>query len=137
MYLKLLNYIDTLSEIPGELCLTLSLDGCPHGCLGCFWDKFKGQGKFVDYPSLLTKYQDRGYCVVFLGGDWLPNIEDYFKLAKDLGFKVAFYTGLPEWKRINYLDYLKTGAYIRELGPLGSEKSNQKLINLKTGERIK
>lgn len=137
MYLKLLNYTDTLSEIPGELCLTLSLDECPHGCPECFWDNFKGQGKLVDYHSLLRKYQDKGYCVVFLGGDWLPNIEDYFRLAKDLGFKVAFYTGLSEWKRINYLDYLKTGPYIRELGPLGSEKSNQKLINLKTGERIK
>ncbi len=76
-----------------------------------------------------------------MGGEWeLTSLLEMILIAKKHNKKTALYTGLqfadvPELL-IGNLDYLKYGPYIPELGGLGSRKTNQRLLNLKTNERI-
>lgn len=72
-----------------------------------------------------------------MGGEWHPKeLLNFLRLSREQGLKTALYTGLEviEEPLLSHLDYLKTGPYQRELGGLDSPHSNQKLINVKTGE---
>jgi len=91
------------------------------------------------YDELLYKYASKATAVVFLGGEWNKDLQDYLKVAKEYGFKTCLYTGLTykELKRlengnliIKELDYLKVGRYIDELGGLYEENTNQQLIRI-------
>jgi anaerobic ribonucleoside-triphosphate reductase activating protein len=76
-------------------------------------------------------------CVLFMGGEWHEEeLIHKLKLAQELGYKTALYTGEDDvsvsLKR--YLTYLKTGRFIPQLGGLTSPTTNQRLINVSTGE---
>ena len=82
------------------------------------------------------KYKGLVSCVLFLGGDWDPELLTFLKIAKDFGYKTCLYTGNTDanTELLSYLDYIKTGPYIEELGGLTSKNTNQKFIKLETGE---
>lgn len=57
-------------------------------------------------------------------------------MAQGLGLKTALYTGLDQIDSsiMAHLNFLKTGPYQKDHGGLGQPNSNQKLINVLTGE---
>lgn len=131
---------DTISflEVPGETSLTLGVSGCPNNCPGCSWAGEDTTGEVVtleQFREMLDYYVGTVTVVTFLGGEWFPELEDYLRLAKELGFKTCLYSGLDSVDiQMELLDYLKTGDYQEKLGGLDSEKTNQKFIHVKTGE---
>lgn len=126
-------------EVPGEISLSFSIAGCPYGCKHCSWENINIQPSNLEldyYKQLLVKYKGLVSCVLFLGGDWDPELLTFLKIAKDFGYKTCLYTGNTDVNAelLPYLDYIKTGPYIEELGGLTSKNTNQKFIKLETGE---
>jgi len=126
-------------EVPDEISLALSISGCPLGCSGCHssftWDKDFGEKLTLETFENLLKKHKFITCVLFYGGEWeLETLIKYLDFIKSKNLKTALYTGLnlDEIPKIlfNKLDYLKFGRYIKELGGLNSEKTNQFLLKL-------
>lgn len=125
-------------EVPGETSLAFTISGCPLGCKGCHsaqsWPATAG---LPLTPSLLleklNKYRGLISCVLFLGGEWQPKqLQQLLHLCKKQGLKTCLYTGLeiPPPGLLPLLDYLKTGRWQAELGPLGTPGSNQRFYDL-------
>lgn len=125
-------------EVPGETSLAFTISGCPLGCKGCHsaqsWPATAG---LPLSPALLleklNKYRGLISCVLFLGGEWQPKLlQQLLQLCKKQGLKTCLYTGLetPPPGLLPLLDYLKTGRWQAELGPLGSPGSNQRFYDL-------
>lgn len=57
-----------------------------------------------------------------------------------MGIKICLYAGLEledlPITFFEYLDYVKTGKYIKDLGRLNSKNTNQRLYNLKPFEDL-
>jgi anaerobic ribonucleoside-triphosphate reductase activating protein len=126
-------------EVPDEISLALNISGCPLGCPGCHssftWDKDFGEKLTLETLENLLKKHKFITCVLFYGGEWeLETLIKYLDFIKSKNLKTALYTGLnlDEIPKIlfNKLDYLKFGRYIKELGGLNSEKTNQFLLKL-------
>lgn len=126
-------------EVPDEISLALSISGCPLWCPGCHssftWDKDFGEKLTLETLENLLKKHKFITCVLFYGGEWeLETLIKYLDFIKSKNLKTALYTGLnlDEIPKIlfNKLDYLKFGRYIKELGGLNSEKTNQFLLKL-------
>ena len=141
--LKFSSYDVVMQEIPNEVSLVFSIVGCKLACKGChssyLWDENSGE-ELTDevFISLINKYSGLISCVLFMGGEWDEDLVSKLKIAKSLELKTALYTGLPR-KKVNteiieQLNFLKTGRWVEKLGGLSSETTNQKLINLQTGE---
>lgn len=142
-----MNYLSqqiTFREIPDEVCLSFLITGCPVRCPDCnskdSWSNSAGQPLTTEiFQNILLKKKDWITCVLFLGGEWESDIlVSFLQMAHQRNLKTALFTGLdhidPELQ--SHLDYLKTGPYRQELGGLESPRTNQILINLKTGKKI-
>ena len=131
-----------LQEVPGEISLCYFICGCPLRCPDCHsaftWSENTGHLlDFNDYLATLERY--RGYisCVLFMGGEWHEGeLTALLHAARSRKLSTCLYSGLedvsPQLK--NELTYLKTGPWISALGGLDSSKTNQRLINLQTGD---
>lgn len=137
-----------ITEIPDEICLGISVLGCPIHCPDCHsqhvWDiNSVGKGKELTYDIIRDKLTDNSNisCVLLFGGDWEPNRLTYLLmwLHEIYRVKTALYTGRTleyinnldlEYGFTEYLDYLKVGAYNKELGGLNSPTTNQRLYKL-------
>lgn len=132
-----------LTDVPGEICLAFSIAGCNLGCKGCFWSVLQDAPtqELSDqvFADKLLEYQGLISGVLFYGGEWLPD-ELIFKLqqAKSLGLKTCLYTGrqIISAEIRAQLDYLKTGGYREDLGGLTSPTTNQRFIDVKSGEDL-
>lgn len=140
-----MNYLSkqiVFREIPDEVSLSYLITGCSLRCPGCHsTDSWNSQnGKLLTHEKLLVEiHKYRGWisCVLFMGGEWEPeNLISNLKLVQAMGLRSALYTGLEDVSKEikSHLDYLKTGPYRLHLGGLDSLNTNQKLINVKTGE---
>ena len=131
-------------EIPDEISLAFTITGCPLQCRGCHstdtWDPRTGCALSNSlYRDYLKRYGNMISCVLFFGGEWHLNaLQDKLLIARKMGLKTCLYTGLdcvPE--RIHpHLNYLKTGPWRRALGGLESTTTNQRLIELSTGNLL-
>ncbi|QEM88631.1 anaerobic ribonucleoside-triphosphate reductase activating protein [Glaesserella parasuis] len=131
-------------EVPNETSLAFLISGCPLGCKGCHsiesWKLGSGQILSEIYlQQRLAQYQGLISCVLFMGGEWLPELLlQRLQLVRQSGLKTCLYTGLeleqlpPEILAV--LDYVKTGRWIAELGGLNCITTNQRFINLQTGK---
>ena len=138
------EYNIVFQEIPNEVSLCLSITGCNLRCDGChspfLWSKKTGDIlSLCDLENILKKYENIISCVLFMGGEWHEDeLISFLKYIRNLGLKTALYTGLEfnsiSENLINNLDYLKYGPWIKELGGLDSNLTNQKLLDLKSGE---
>lgn len=143
--LKFSSYDVVMQEIPNEISLGFSIVGCKLACKGChssyLWDENSGN-ELTDeiLIQLLSKYGGNVSCVLFMGGEWEKDLLNKLKIVKELGIKTALYTGLSEKKvppeLLTHLDYIKYGRWVEKLGGLKSPFTNQKLINLNTGENL-
>lgn len=136
--LKYNNYDITFQEIPDEVCLYITLTGCPIHCLECnskwLWEDtgteltFEELSKIIDKNSGIT-------CIVFGGGD---NDQNYIKFlsnrirSKYPELKIAFYSGDKNINLTlcNYLDYYKIGPFDSKYGPLNNSMTNQRLYKV-------
>lgn len=131
-------------EVPNEIALCISITGCKVGCKGChsteLWDEKNGF-ELTDelFNYWLSKYQGLISCVCFMGGEWqLDELKNKLSLAKTQGLKTCLYTGqdtlAEEIKPL--LDFAKLGRWRQELGGLSSSFTNQRFINVASGENL-
>lgn len=137
--LKYYDYAVTFAEIPDEINLYITISNCPNDCKGCNSPWLKtDKGKYLDWPNLreLIDLNQGITCVVFGGGDSEPEQVNYLasKIREDYpDLKIAWYTGkeiIAEPIRMRNFDYIKTGPYIEEYGPLNSRDTNQRLYQI-------
>lgn len=134
-------------EVPGEVSLAFLFSGCPLRCKGCHsadsWKGSLGTELTAEYlQSRLARYRGLISCVLFMGGEWLPEkLLPLLETVRAAGLHTCLYTGLEqdELERasiaiIPQLTYLKTGRWKMELGGLESPHTNQRFIDLRTGE---
>ena len=74
-----------------------------------------------------------------MGGEWLPDkLILLLKMARKQGLNTCLYTGLEKTeldpRLLPELTYLKTGRWIAERGGLNSLTTNQRFVDLRTGE---
>lgn len=124
-------------EIPDQICLAINISGCPHRCPGCHSPYLRenlGEYLTTDIISSLIKRNYGITCILFMGGDadkeYLKRLALY---TRYLGLLVAWYSGedsldLNYYR--NWFDYIKVGSYKKDLGPLSSKTTNQRLYKI-------
>lgn len=148
--LKFHSYDIYLSEIPDEISLGISVLGCDIHCKDChssyLWDiNSIDTGTKLNWYFLdeLIHYHHNISCILFFGGEWdmyhLSNLLFNIKFWYKNNLSTALYTGRDlnyinnlnkAYNFYDYLDYLKVGPYIKELGGLQNPNTNQKLYKL-------
>lgn len=133
--IKYLETLVTFAEIPDEITLCINITNCPCNCNGChssYLSKDIGEELNNDVLDKLISDNSGISCIAFMGGDSSPKeINDLAKYIKDkYPISVAWYSGRQELSKDINLDnfnYIKLGPYIKELGPLTSKTTNQRL----------
>lgn len=137
--LKYNNYEVTFAEIPDEICLYITLTGCPIHCPECnskwLWED---TGTELNWKELdrLIKENEGITCVVFGGGDGDINALHDLLLTEHLtpnqNLKFAFYSGSKniDGRLLRYLDYYKIGPFDSKYGPLNNPMTNQRLYKI-------
>ena len=144
----MLKYVNTgivFQEIPDEVTLAVNISNCPCRCPGChshyLWEDI---GLPLDTDAIddfAKKYGNNITCISFMGGDNDPKginaLAQYIHEAHPQ-FKVAWYSGrlrIPSVVNKNDFDYIKIGPYLKHLGPLKKNTTNQRLYRkLENGE---
>lgn len=143
-----LRYANTqvvFTEVPNEISLAINITGCTIHCKGCHsqW-LWSNRGKELTKEELTNLIEkNKGITtVLFMGGDNF--IKQLTKLAIDIKYhypnlKIAWYSGRrnlgnfgnSEMKELEtYLDYVKIGPYIKQLGGLDSPSTNQRFYKI-------
>ncbi|AWB65774.1 anaerobic ribonucleoside-triphosphate reductase activating protein [Saccharobesus litoralis] len=141
------NYLTpqvVLQEVPGEVSLLFTITGCALKCEGChspeIHDPNYGQPLTeADYIKWLDKYQALISCVVFFGGEWQSDqLIICLSIAKKRGLKTCLYTGKDKLSKpiLAQLDYVKYGRWQPKLGGLDKATTNQRFVNVHTGELL-
>ncbi|MDL2223250.1 anaerobic ribonucleoside-triphosphate reductase activating protein [Bacteroidales bacterium OttesenSCG-928-M11] len=145
--LRYINYNIVFQEVPGEVTLAINISNCPNHCKDChspyLW---KDTGTILDKISLMelvNKYRQAITCVCFMGGDIDPeevqNLSVYLKKQTDGQIKTGWYSGknkLPACCSIENFNYIKLGAFIKELGGLSSSTTNQRFYKIEEKQMI-
>ena len=142
----------TFSEVPDEISLCINISNCPHKCKGCHSPHLQEDVGNELTPSLLEELinNNKGItCVCFMGGDCdLMKLYELSDTVHKLGLKAAWYTGL-DFSLDNLgdvvvrpiitdsFDYIKTGPYIKALGPLNKRTTNQRMYKKVSNKPIK
>lgn len=139
--LKYANTQVVFTEVPNEISLAINITGCTIHCKGChsqwLWSN-KGKELTRDELHNLIEKNKGITTVLFMGGDNF--IEQLAELAKDIKYrypnlKVAWYSGKCDVdSRVReletYLDYIKIGPYVKQLGGLDSPNTNQRFYRI-------
>lgn len=126
----------TFQEVPNETSLYYEISGCPLKCDGCHSPELRlNKGKILDVSQLsadVFKYDSLITCVLFMGGDWSPDLVKLLKVIRENNLKTALYSGQNSVSNEiqSQLDYLKTGPFLKSLGGLNSPLTNQKIIHV-------
>lgn len=147
-YNRKLRYANTqivFTEVPNEISLAINITGCTIHCKGChsqwLWSN-RGKELTKDELHNLIENNKGITTVLFMGGDNF--IKQLAELAKDIkcyypNLKVAWYSGRRDLEdsrdsRIKeletYLDYVKIGPYVKQLGGLDNPNTNQKFYRI-------
>lgn len=143
--MKYTGYSLSFQEVPGEVSLAISISNCPFRCSGCHSAYLQTDVGEILTSEILDTLLNPFYskhtvkpvitCIVFFGGE--QHHKEFIELAlyiHSLGLKVCLYTGaelsdIPK-DIVEVCDYIKTGQYIAELGPLTKSTTNQKLYDI-------
>ena len=142
----MLKYVNTdivFQEIPDEVTLAVNLSGCPCKCPGChskyLW---ADSGSVLDEATverLIDSQKGEVTCLSLMGGDAQPQEVD--RMAAWLRkhrphLRIAWWSGRsflsPLVNTANFA-YIKLGPYLPHLGPLKSERTNQRLYKVVGG----
>ena len=134
----MLKYVNTqigFAEVIDEISLLINVSNCPCHCKNCHSPYLAEDiGTILGSTELVYLINNnKGItCVAFMGGDSSPSdINSLAKLIKEVfpKLKVAWYSGRQELSSdidLQWLDYVKLGPYIEELGPLNNKNTNQR-----------
>ncbi len=130
-----------MQEVPGEIAMAVSFTGCPRSCAECHSPELRdpsygSQLSAEEFGRRLDAYRGLLTCVMFSGGEWdEEQLSSFIDVAIDRGLKTCLYTGASDAPAAvkQKLTYVKTGAYVPELGGLGSPATNQRFVDLKRG----
>jgi anaerobic ribonucleoside-triphosphate reductase activating protein len=137
--LKYSHYDVVFQEVPNEISLVFNISDCPYKCEGChskyLWD-YLGSYISNDIDNIIKKYNGLITCVCFMGGD--QNIVELTELLFNVKYayklKSCVYSGNDNIHTFDniliYLDYLKVGRYIENLGGLDKDTTNQKFYKV-------
>lgn len=147
--LKYANTQVVFTEVPNEISLAINITGCTIHCKGChsqwLWSN-KGKELTKDELHNLIENNKGITTVLFMGGDNFIN--QLAELTKDIkchypNLKVAWYSGRDGLENsrgtrrsfrikelMTYLDYVKVGPYIKQLGGLDSPSTNQRFYKI-------
>lgn len=137
----MLKYVNTdivFQEVPDETTLAINMSLCPCRCPGChssyLWGDVGEELTAAALDMLIAQQGEAGItCVSFMGGDNDPVAVDRLAVylhTRHPQLKVAWYTGRTTISRDiekSHFDYIKVGPYIRHLGPLKSQTTNQRM----------
>lgn len=139
--LRFHNIQIVLQEVPDQISLCFNITGCPLRCRGChspfLWKE--GSGEMLSdevFISYIEKYKSMISCVLFMGGEWEEtDLIQKLIIAKQYGLNTCLYSGYDNISQNikNHLTWLKTGAWIAELGGLDSPTTNQKFVEIASG----
>lgn len=142
----MLKYVDTqvtFAEIPDEISLCISISNCHIRCKGChsryLW-KDTGEPLTEEELHQLIDRNAGITCVCFMGGDIAPDeinsLAGYVRKEYPQ-LKIGWYSGTDQLtihtEYCNF-DFIKFGPYVKELGGLISQKTNQRLYSIKGGK---
>lgn len=132
------GYAIVMQEIPDEITLAINVTGCPYHCVGChsphLWEDY---GDPVDgvLKDALIKYGSMVSCVCFMGGDQcMSDLASKCQWVKRSypNLKLALYSGADDFyilePLLEFLDYVKIGRFVEELGGLASADTNQRMF---------
>lgn len=137
--LKYLETQITFSEIPDEITLCINITGCSNNCAYCHSPQLSediGEPLTTKSLSELIETSKGITCVCLMGGDKHP--DEINILAQSVKehyptIKVGWYSGQNTLNKeiiLYYFDYVKVGPYIKDLGPLNSKTTNQKMYKV-------
>ena len=124
--------------------LALNLSNCPNRCGGCHSPHLRDDvGAPLNEGSLaelFEKYKDAVTCVCFMGGDADPYevaaLAAFLRAEMAGAIKTAWYSGkqnLPDSRLAGHFDFIKLGPYIKHLGGLNAETTNQRFYHVENG----
>ena len=143
--LKYANTQVVFTEVPNEISLAINITGCTIHCKGCHsqW-LWSNKGKELTEEELTNLIEsNKGITtVLFMGGD--DFIKQLTELASDIKYhypnlKVAWYSGRSDLEvsrnsrikeLVTYLDYVKVGPYVKQLGGLDNPNTNQRFYRV-------
>ena len=140
--LKYANTQVVFTEVPNEISLAINITGCTIHCKGCHsqW-LWSNKGKELTKNELTNLIENnKGITtVLFMGGDNF--IGQLVECARDIKYhypnlKVAWYSGRRDLENYRikeletYLDYVKIGPYVKQLGGLDNPNTNQKFYRI-------
>ena len=131
-----------MEEIPDRVTLAVDISNCRGECEGChspFLRKDIGEPLTEEVIGTLVKDNFGVDCFLFLGEGRDP--ETLVSLAayvRSQGLAAALYSGRTELEPFirDAFDYVKTGPYIPERGPLNDPHTNQRLYRRVEGEWV-
>lgn len=130
--MKLFANSITFKEVPNLVSRSFSISNCGGDCPFCHSPELQQDigEEFTDemLKNFFKVDKDTVECYVFLGDGQDPKrMLELLNLCKENGFKTCLYIGknTTNWKYLRYLDYLKLGSYINDLGGLECPTTNQ------------
>lgn len=129
-----------MEEIPDRVTLAVDISNCRGNCEGChspFLREDVGEPLTEEVVRKLVGENFGVNCFLFLGEGRDP--ETLVALAgcvRSLGLSAALYSGRTEIEPFIWdaFDYVKTGPYIPEKGPLDRPTTNQRLFRRVDGK---
>ncbi len=141
--MKYYQHTVVFNEIPDEVTLVFEITNCPYHCTGChsqhLWQDIGELLSKERFLEIYNKYAGLITNIAFFGGDHHENeLVELLELCQKLNVKTTLWTGADCVNKniSSRLTYLKTGRYDPQCGGLDRPTTNQKLVNLMTGESI-
>ena len=137
----MLKYVPSMTsvvmeEIPGKVTLAVSISGCRGNCEGCHSPWLREDiGEELTEEAIDRLFKDNFgvNCFLFLGEGRDPMaLRDLACHVKEKHHvETALYSGRSEVEDVlmDVFDYVKTGPYIKERGPLNNPSTNQRLYH--------
>lgn len=126
-----------LEEIPDRVTLAVEISNCQGNCIGCHSPFLKEDIGEELTPDVIKNLINDNFgidCFLLLGEgkdlNALMEIAAYLREAFP-NLERALYSGRTqvEDEIFDAFDYVKTGPYIKEFGPLNSKTTNQRLYH--------
>lgn len=141
--LKYVEVKEVFQEFPDEITLAFNISNCPCGCEGCHSSYLaEDKGTPLTLVNIMNEIEKHPgiTCVGFMGGDANPAMINLLaQLVKEAEprMKIGWYSGrtyVDTAINLHNFDYIKIGPYIKSLGPLSSEKTNQNMYEIRNGK---
>jgi len=134
------------TEVPNEVSLSYMITGCQLKCKWCHsasawnWEVWT----LLTIELLEQHLKENEWmitCVLFLWWEWEPlSMIALLECVRNKGLKTCLYTWMEyedmDDRILNYLTYIKTWPYIKELWALTNPKTNQVFMRVDSEEDL-